>query len=360
MSLTRITSVDELCKHLHAALQLEHATIPLYLTALYSIQPGTNSVGYHIIRTVVVEEMLHLTLAANILNAVGGTPGLAHADFVPEFPTVLPDGETDFEVSRQRFSKEAVEMFLRIERPARPSGDSARHIRRKRTRQGLLPAAHVADDHELHFYSIGEFYQDIGQALVSLQKEKRKQGEELFIGDPARQVTPEYYYSGGGHVIPVTDLESAQGAIRLISEQGEGIGGGIFDYEGELSHYYRFQQLILGRYYQPGDQPDHPSGGPVDVDWDAVYPVKTNARLTDYPEGSEVRAAAAAFNGCYKDFLALLAAALSGQPFLLIDAVGDMFRIKETACQLMRNPIDDAGGVNAAPTFEMATPGTEA
>lgn len=42
---------------------------PPYLTALYSIPPGTNSEAYHILRAVVVAEMLHLTLAANILNA---------------------------------------------------------------------------------------------------------------------------------------------------------------------------------------------------------------------------------------------------------------------------------------------------
>ena len=34
---------------------------------------------------------------------------------------------------------------------------------------------------------------------------------------------PEYYYSGGGELIAVTDLESARAAIRLISEQGEGL-----------------------------------------------------------------------------------------------------------------------------------------
>ena len=118
MSLTRITRVDELHRHLHAALQLEHATIPPYLTALYSILPGTNGEAYRVIRAVVVEEMLHLTLAANILNAVGGTPDLTPPDFVPEYPAYLPDGETDFQADLQPFSKAAIETFLKIERPA--------------------------------------------------------------------------------------------------------------------------------------------------------------------------------------------------------------------------------------------------
>ena len=72
MSLTKITDIDGLHRHLHAAMQLEHATIPPYLTALYSIHPGTNAAATQIVRAVAVEEMLHLTLAANVLNAVAG------------------------------------------------------------------------------------------------------------------------------------------------------------------------------------------------------------------------------------------------------------------------------------------------
>lgn len=360
MGLKPITSVAELHRHLYAALQLEHATIPPYLTALYSIYPGTNSHALQIIRAVVVEEMLHLTLAANILNAVGGTPDLTRPDFIPEYPAFLPDGETDFQVDLQRFSRAAVETFLKIERPAHAPHEGARVVRRKGAGRKMLPAARVADDPDLHFYSIGEFYQDISRGLAFLQEEKARKGEQLFVGDPARQVTPDFYYSGGGEMIPVADLESAQAAIRLIAEQGEGIGGGIFDYEGEISHYYRFQQLKLGRFYQPGDRPDHPSGGPVDVDWDAVYLVKTNARLANYPEGSEVRAAALEFNGFYGSFLELITRAFSGQPQLLIEAVGEMFRLKEAAYQLTRNPIGGTRGVNAAPTFEMVATKVEA
>ena len=75
------------------------------------------------IRVVAVEEMLHLTLAANLLNAVGGTPDLTAEDFVPAYPSHLPDGESDFEVGTRAFSRETVESFLKIERPAEPEDD---------------------------------------------------------------------------------------------------------------------------------------------------------------------------------------------------------------------------------------------
>src|SRR5699024_7103930 len=96
MSLNRIATVEDLHQYLHVAMQLEHATIPPYLTALYSMHPGVNADASRVIRVVAVEEMLHLTLAANIHNAVGGTPDLTGNDFVPHYPTRLPDGEDDF------------------------------------------------------------------------------------------------------------------------------------------------------------------------------------------------------------------------------------------------------------------------
>lgn len=352
MSLHRIADVAELHRHLQAAIQLEHATIPPYLTALYSIHPGTNTDAFNIIRAVAVEEMLHLTLAANIMNAVGGTPDLTAPGFVPLYPAYLPDGETDFQVDCRHFSKEAIETFLKIERPAEIGGDEVHTVRRER-REGALSAGRVHDESEEHFYSIGEFYQAIEQGLERLHEE---QGDALFSGDPARQVTPDYYYSGGGEIIPVTDLASAKAAIRLISEQGEGIGGGIFDYEDEIAHYYRFQQLLLGRYYRPGDAVDSPGGGAVDVDWDAVYPVRTNARLDDYPPGSDLRAEAEAFNGMYGRFLGELTHAFGGEPGLLIDAVGGMFALKDRFYRLMRQPVDGADGMHAAPTFEIPGP----
>jgi len=353
MPTTEITTREQLHDYLHAAMQLEHATIPPYLTAMYSIQPGTNSDAFHVLRVTVVEEMLHLTLAANILNAVGGTPDLRVPGFVPLYPAFLPDGETDFQVSCQRFSRECMDTFLKIERPQRAPNEESRLIDRGdvgRCRLGVAPTSP-----QMQFYSIGEFYQEILRGLERLQGEL---GDGLFVGDHARQVTKEYFYSGGGAVVPVTDLESARAAIELISEQGEGFGGGIYDSEHEIAHYYRFRQLQLGRYYRAGDRPDHPTGPPIQVDWDAVYPIKTDVRLADYPADSEVRLAALEFNKSYADFLGVLTHAYLGRPGLLLGAVSDMFRLREQMTRLIHNPIPGLDQVNAAPTFEITLPVT--
>ncbi|OEK07794.1 hypothetical protein A8C32_15000 [Flavivirga aquatica] len=353
-----IETVDDLKFYLYTAIQLEHATIPPYLTAMYSIHPGTNKDVYDLIRVVVVEEMLHLTLAANLMNAIGGIPDLTGEGFVPSYPTYLPNGETDFKVGLGKFSEETIDTFLNIERPPLPTDSlkgGSKHsfglTNTKRSRKLLIPAFKSADGDELHFYSIGEFYRAIGDGITKLTQELGE--ENVFTGDPSKQITPEYYYSGGGEIIPIYNEEDALAAIRLISEQGEGHDGGIFDYEGELSHYYRFQQIKLGQYYHEGDEPNAPSGGPLAIDWDSVYPIQSNPRITDYPEGSELKTAAMDFNIFYKNFLEQLTIALNGQPDQLISAVGGMFRIKEMSYQLMRNPISDDNENTGAPTFEI-------
>src|SRR4051812_16031301 len=93
----RVTNRDELMTALQNAIRLEHSTIPPYLTAYYTLNGGSPSINYArtIIRDVVIEEMLHLTLAANILNAIGGAPRLSDPQFIPTYPGPLPMGIGD-------------------------------------------------------------------------------------------------------------------------------------------------------------------------------------------------------------------------------------------------------------------------
>ncbi len=345
MSLHQISDVQGLMRHLEAALQLEHATIPPYLTALYSIRPGTNVEAAQIIRTVAVEEMLHLTLVGNVLNAIGGTVDLTRPGFVPSYPAYLPDGETDFSVDLRRFSPEAIESFLKIERPASTRDGIIRTISRRPHPKGIA-AGRAHGEADEHFYSIGEFYMAIESGLRFLHAQM---GDKLFSGDPARQIGPEYYYSGGGGLIEVHDLDSALAALELIAEQGEGVDDHIFDDDGEIAHYYRFHQLVAGRYYRPGDAAHQPTGAPVPVDWKAVYPVRTNARLADFPAG--LREKAAAFNTDYATFLRSLTEAFGGAPERFPEAVGDMFRLKDGFGQLVRTPL--GADETAGPTFEI-------
>ena len=72
-----IRDVERLKSHLQVALELEMATLPPYLCALYSIPDGSNVEVAGLIRSVMMEEMLHIMLVANVLNGVRGSPVLA-------------------------------------------------------------------------------------------------------------------------------------------------------------------------------------------------------------------------------------------------------------------------------------------
>lgn len=366
MQAPQITDIQTLRHYLHLAMQLEHATVPPYLTALYSIKPGTNFDATGILRAVAVEEMLHLTLAANLLNAIGGTPRLTGPGFVPTYPAPLPDGETDFEVHLQAFSPDTIETFLKIERPKMAPDPDSRVVRRPLRREGSLLGAYP-NDPELSFYSIGEFYRAIEDGFINLEETARGRNQTIFSGDSIRQVPADKYYSGGGRLFCVTDLDSARQAINEIIVQGEGEDRGIYGPEGELAHFYRFRQLERGRFYRKSDDPGQRSGTPPDptgpalkIDWKAVYPIKTDAKLTDYQPNSEVAGAVLGFNAFYAQFLGLLEQAFNGQPDLLTKAVPMMFQIRDKANQIMRNPLGPGYVCNAAPTFEMPTGGAVA
>ena len=345
MTAPRITTVEELRRYLYIAMKIEHAVIPPYLLALYSLCPEKNLDARLVLRAVVVEEMRHLTLAANLLNAIGGRPNLTAPGFVPLYPTFMPDGDDDFQIDLQPFSKDALNTFLKIERPSQAPSEAQRVV--TRTSKANMLARPLGEGQ--HFYSIGEFYEEIRRGFDYLH---RHHPDALFTGGMDRQVTQEYYYSGGGTVFPVTDHDSARIAIDRIIEQGEGFAGGVYDYQGEISHYYRFQELQLEQHYRPGDAVDKPTGEKFEVEWDAAYRFKENARLSDYPASSELHAAAVAFNQSYSIFLALLTTAYNGAPELLMKAVGQMFTLRNAICQLIHNPIPGQDGVNAAPTFE--------
>jgi hypothetical protein len=329
-------------------MKIEHAVIPPYLLALYSLRPQANLDARLILRAVVVEEMRHLTLAANLLNAVGGKPNLTAPGFVPSYPTGMPLGDKDFLIELLPFSEAALTMFLQIERPSEAPSEEQRVVRGPRSVKML---ASPLGDNE-HYYSIGEFYKEIRRGFAYLHKHDP---DGLFSGGMGKQVTQEYFYSGGGTVFPVTDHDSAQLAIDRIIEQGEGFGGGVYDYQGEISHYYRFQELQMGQHYLPGDAVDKPTGDKFQIDWDAVYPFRRNAKLACYPDSSELYEAAVRFNQSYAVFLGLLTTAYNGAPELLMRAVPQMFTLRNAICQLIHNPIPGADGEYAAPTFELCS-----
>jgi hypothetical protein len=339
-------SVEELRFFLQAALALEHLTIPPYLTAMYTLKPGANQDAWYAIRAVVLEEMLHMTLVANLLNAVGGTPLVADPEFMTDYPAKLPYSKDPVPIALRHFGREALKTFLWIERPEYVDA---------------LPGQGGKPDPG-GWTSIGQFYATIRQGLIQLAE---RYGSDLFEGDLSCQIGPEDFYNSGGMVFPVTDLPSALKAIKVIAEQGEGVAETIYNPDEQLfgqarevAHYFRFREIYEERRYGPHDTPaSGPTGPAMPVRWADSYLIDPQARADHYPVDSTVRAAADRFNTVYARLLWLLDESYNGEPKRLQAAVPVMLELRELAEQLYRNPHPDpakaARGIHASATYEI-------
>ena len=113
-------TIEKLRQNLQTALEIEHATIPTYLTALATIKTSYNTEVQAIFKQIILQEMLHLALAANMLNAIGGEPVLFSKNFLPLYPTALPGGlMPGLTVPIQKCSISLISnIFMGIEQPS--------------------------------------------------------------------------------------------------------------------------------------------------------------------------------------------------------------------------------------------------
>jgi hypothetical protein len=192
-----------------SAIRLEHATIPPYLCALWSIKSGDGPV-YDRLESIVLDEMVHMALACNLLTSIGGDPDLKSA--LPRYPGPLPgDVHPGLQVGLQGLTRELVEnVFMQIECPEKLA------------------------------QPVAEGYPTIGDFYDAVLAQFRKLPEGSITG--RRQVT-----AMGGRVFPVNSLADAERAIHGIKRQGEGSGRSPAVAPGELAHYYRFAEIVHGK-----------------------------------------------------------------------------------------------------------------
>jgi hypothetical protein len=336
-----ITDVGDLICHLQWALCVELSTIPPYLCALYSIVDRSTSAAA-LVRSVVVEEMLHMALVSNLMNAIGGRPSLA-PELVPLYPGYIPHHAAGGPfIQLQPLSPAlARKVFMAIEQP---EPDSPR-----------TPAE--GDD----FHTIGQFYKAIEEGFDACATDP-----ELFHHDGRLQRSDTYFGGGGGKLVVVHDLCSAKLALNEITEQGEGAErprpplpgeerwgdadhygirpdgtyGPILGTPWELSHYRKFQQLADGDVPVPDTYPMHAN--------------PTTAQLhCDVQRLSEL------FDGCFTLVLRALERSLStpsgDASFFGVAFPVMQFVLPRLATLLMQTPLqpgaDPALGPNAGPAF---------
>jgi hypothetical protein len=338
---------------LQQALMLELSTIPPYATACYSIKEQgeynrsspqiVNAEPVEVIRQVMVEEMLHMVLVANVCNALAIVPVLNDPALLPRYPSRLLSGKGPM-LRLRRFCPQQIAAFREVEKA--PDAESYDRIMRG------------------EYQTIGGFYIFLD---AQLEQACEQFGEAaLFSGDPARQISPADYYGAGGEVILVTGLSSAREALREIAEEGEGatidgeLGGIACDGDkipgptGEerldIAHFFKFDEILHSRYYQPDDRlGTPPSGGDMIVDWSAVWPMADDLSKDIYEKDMELSALSDQFDRIYSQLLDGLNDAFNGSPERLGQIVPLMFRLKEAAQRLMRIPLCD--GETAGPLW---------
>lgn len=213
---------------LQNAIELEHSTLPLYLFAMYSIRTQ-NYTAYNLIRSIVMEEMIHMALAANMLTAIGGVPQIR--DLHPAYPTQgLPGGaEPDVHARMAPLSIKQVRNFMRVEVP------------------DFLLANFLTPDQLAHeeFPTIGKFYEGIKAAFLHLETEGGQISAAIDQGGSSNQVEEDI------GVEKIRDFNGILRALDLIAEQGEGSTSTTLladsRYEGEESHYTKFAEIFYGR-----------------------------------------------------------------------------------------------------------------
>jgi hypothetical protein len=327
---------------LQKALELELFTIPPYLTALYSIKENTNAESVKIIQSVVMEEMLHATLVANVMNAVGAAP-LVSDELSGErlekchYPSKVPHVNMHLEIPLARFSKDVILNFREIEAPEHRE-DWKESIERE----------------EIH--SIGHLYEIVLDLLVALTNDLSE--EAVFVGKRNLQIGPEQYYGAAGRVVRVEGLADAKAVISEVAEQGEGrvhetnLTGDEtrFHQPNEVAHYYRFEEILAEHYYDRGDDLSlSPSGPRLLVDWSAVHNIKPFSPVTSVPP-SGLDEVLKSFERTYGDLLKEIHEGFNGDADALSEATVIMKKkLKNETIDLMHVSIGN--GETCAPPF---------
>ena len=335
-SLKEANSLSDLYPLVQKAIELEHSTIPPYLTAMFSIKPNTERLAWTIIHSIVIEEMLHMTIASNILNALGGAPQINGEGFVPSYPSKLPMGIGDgLIVNLEMLSKKVVyDTFMEIEEPENPL---------------VFPvkmANLFAAEAEPEYRTIGEFY-------GALKKKIDQLAPEILPGDPAKQVTSSFFKPE--ELFPIITKHDASRAIDIIVEQGEGTTISPVDPEGEIAHYYRFQEIYIGKMLVKDDSvPEGYSFSGTEIPFDPanIHPIFPNTKAAMLTPGSEERRRIDELNNSYSSLLKGLHDTFNGHPEQLNNTIGIMYDVKLQGEKLCATPFPGKSGENIGPSFE--------
>ena len=344
---------------LQSALELEFATIPTYLSAAFSLT--SNGKIYQLILRAAIEEMLHMTAVANLMNAIGIAPNIVAA--VPEFPYHLTVLEPPLKLDLRSFSFDLIrDLFMQIEAPEDPVQFPT-----------LAPAADRPR-------TIGQFYAGIidiigsdtipglfNNAVRDAYKQRQVRPNFAPIAYLSNQDASKYPLKADID-FKITDKASAVRHLSWVVDQGE--GSAPFDpltAEGIPGHYYRFESILKSRFLIKDTHAELGysfSGGDIPFDPAGVHEFDANAKIKDYDAFPPVRRQMKRFNDNYTSMINSLQGAFNcpspdqqEQAMAAYDqAVGIMRNMANTAAAIVQKAEENK--IKAGVPFEFTRPPT--
>lgn len=327
-------TVEDLYPLVQKAIELEHATIPPYLCGYFTLKIGSNEDAGQIIRSVVIEEMLHFSLASNLLLALGGAPQIDTPDFVPKYPGELPFKIGDhLEVHLRKCSIAQVQdVFMAIEKP-----DVVIDIPTATAGRMNLAAIDVPDE----FATIGLFYEFLAQKIREID------ASTPITWHTDKQNVASQWFTDPDEMFLIDSTDAAVKAIGVIVDQGEGTHTDPFDTDGVPAHYYRFEEIVRGRRLipKPGAVPPYEFGGlPVYLDAEQIWDMDDDPAIAKYAAGTVSHRMATQFSYSYTRALNALHLAFNGEKAQIDHAMGVMYELRLLAQQVLATPAVYADG----------------
>ncbi|MFK7785009.1 MAG: ferritin-like domain-containing protein [Crocinitomicaceae bacterium] len=246
-----IKTREQLIYALCEAAELENGLTCIYLFTAFStkslLDEGIDEIQQDQIRNwksvilrVAHQEMEHLGLVCNMLNAIGGPQHFNR----PNFPQPAEYYQTAVPMELNKFSLKSMAAFMAFEKPEITSSDDFE----------IEGSQIVPTPIAIHN---GHTVQELYEAILSGFNYLDKTTDDLFIGNPDSQVNDDDLGIGFSDkeyditLNDVTDIKGAREAIERIIEQGEGVilhGNKVLGQNEKLAKRYRIFERELGQF----------------------------------------------------------------------------------------------------------------
>ncbi|WGS53294.1 ferritin-like protein [Paraburkholderia sp. D15] len=342
LAVKKPTTIEDARSQLQTAIGVEFGTLPPYLYALYSIPPQTNPESNQLIRSVALQEMIHMCLACNILNALGGNPVIQVQQYPGPLPGDIGPNNTPLTVHLYPFSKEALAQGMAIEEPVDPPDYQ-------------VMTATLLGETGPKAVTIGEFYGALDLFLSTLPP---------TAWTPNRnQIVDNQFFPG--QLYAVNNYADAHKAITQIVSEGEGTNEGTkkgskegtqynpIDFQDQPAHYFRFGEIFHERVLTKDlANPLGYTWGParIEVTWPPAGHIMADPGQHDFShEPPAAQAAQAACNQTFSLMIEALQRAVEGVEGALGEGVRHMFDLRMAALHAFTVPLNN--GQVAGPAF---------